>query len=106
MHSQQIKTRKQLWSRQLQIKVHYKQKSQFHVNSFLISDNRLLLSSSVNRALDHHHNHHDHLQESVLLTHPPFCPIYHLTPSQSENLPSEIRDRGVDVGVVVILGKY
>ena len=39
----------------------------------------------------------------ALLTHPPFCPAFCLTPGQSKALPEETRNRGVDVGVVVLL---
>lgn len=39
----------------------------------------------------------------VLLTHPPFCPIHCMTDRQKDNLPRDILERGVDVGVVVIL---
>ena len=39
----------------------------------------------------------------ALLTHPPFCPAFCLSPSQSKALPDETSKRGVDVGVVVLL---
>ena len=39
----------------------------------------------------------------ALLTHPPFCPAFCLTPSQSKAIPDETSKRGVDVGVVVLL---
>ncbi|MEE6527354.1 hypothetical protein FKM82_028676, partial [Ascaphus truei] len=32
-----------------------------------------------------------------------FCPIKNLSPDQAASLPEEIRTRGVDVGVVVLL---
>ena len=40
----------------------------------------------------------------VLLTHPPFCPIKQLSAEQAASLPPDITSRGVNVGVVVILG--
>ena len=40
---------------------------------------------------------------AALLTHPPFCPAFCLSPSQSKALPEETSQRGVDVGVVVLL---
>lgn len=40
----------------------------------------------------------------VLLTHPPFCPIKQLSAEQADSLPPDITSRGVNVGVVVILG--
>ncbi|XP_054847493.1 nucleoside diphosphate-linked moiety X motif 17 isoform X2 [Eublepharis macularius] len=39
----------------------------------------------------------------VLLQRPPFCPIKHLSDAQAALLPAETRDRGVDVGVAVLL---
>nr|XP_020665908.1 nucleoside diphosphate-linked moiety X motif 17 [Pogona vitticeps] len=39
----------------------------------------------------------------VLLKRPPFCPIKLLSADQAASLPGEIRDRGVDVGVAVLL---
>ena len=39
-----------------------------------------------------------------LLTHPPFCPIKQLSAEQAASLPPDITSRGVNVGVVVILG--
>ena len=41
----------------------------------------------------------------VLLTHPPFCPVLQLTSREAEALPLDIRERGVNVGVVAILGR-
>jgi len=38
-----------------------------------------------------------------LLTHPPFCPIQCMSSVEAGNLPGEISERGVDVGVVVVL---
>ena len=60
----------------------------------------MVLSSSTSpiEAIKEHH------QQPILLTHPPFCPIKCLRPSQAQNLPPEILNRGVDVGVVVLLG--
>lgn len=40
---------------------------------------------------------------SGLLTHPSFCPIHSMTDKEATDLPKEISERGVDVGVVVIL---
>ncbi|XP_075463985.1 m7GpppN-mRNA hydrolase NUDT17 isoform X2 [Ascaphus truei] len=39
----------------------------------------------------------------VLLQRAAFCPIKNLSPDQAASLPEEIRTRGVDVGVVVLL---
>ena len=39
----------------------------------------------------------------VVLTHPSFCPIHCLTPTAAESLAIETRQRGVDVGVVIVL---
>ncbi|XP_060116239.1 nucleoside diphosphate-linked moiety X motif 17 isoform X2 [Heteronotia binoei] len=39
----------------------------------------------------------------VLLQRPPFCPIKHLSDVQAASLPVETRDRGVDVGVAILL---
>lgn len=39
----------------------------------------------------------------VLLTHPPFCPVLQLTSEEAETLPHDIRERGVNVGVVTLL---
>lgn len=41
--------------------------------------------------------------EGGLLTHPPFCPIQCMDKHDIESLPRDIAERGVDVGVVVIL---
>ena len=38
-----------------------------------------------------------------LLTHPSFCPIQCMSSVEAGNLPEEISQRGVDVGVVVVL---
>ncbi|CAG0920465.1 unnamed protein product [Notodromas monacha] len=40
---------------------------------------------------------------AVKLTHPPFCPVSCISPEEKLRIPEEIVDRGVDVGVVVIL---
>ncbi|CAI9608965.1 unnamed protein product, partial [Staurois parvus] len=37
------------------------------------------------------------------LQRPPFCPIKNLSPDQAARLPEQIRDRGVDVGVAILL---
>jgi len=58
-----------------------------------LKDNQLILSS-------------DTITENAsmgLLTHPPFCPIHAMTHKQAADLPKDISERGVDVGVVVIL---
>jgi len=58
-----------------------------------LKDNKLVLSSKTE-------------PEDVrfgLLTHPPFCPIHCMTQKQALDLPKDIFERGVDVGVVVIL---
>uniref|UniRef100_A0A8C5PTZ2 m7GpppN-mRNA hydrolase NUDT17 n=1 Tax=Leptobrachium leishanense TaxID=445787 RepID=A0A8C5PTZ2_9ANUR len=39
----------------------------------------------------------------VQLKRPSFCPISNISPSQASSLPEEVRDRGVDVGVAVLL---
>lgn len=39
----------------------------------------------------------------VLLQRPPFCPVKHLSVTQATLLPTETRDRGVDVGVAILL---
>jgi len=64
-----------------------------------LRENKLVLSSSTSpiEAIKDHH------PQPILLTHPPFCPIKCLRPSQAQNLPPEILNRGVDVGVVVLL---
>jgi len=46
---------------------------------------------------------HKSIQHPVLLSHPPFCPTLNLTPGIASSIPSEIINRGVDVGVVTIL---
>jgi len=58
-----------------------------------LQQNKLILSSD---------KFHDN-NSQVLLTHPPFCPIHCMTNKQKDNLPQDILERGVDVGVVVIL---
>nr|DBA13914.1 TPA: hypothetical protein GDO54_004938 [Pyxicephalus adspersus] len=40
---------------------------------------------------------------SVQLQRPSFCPIKHLNPDQTALLPEQIRSRGVDVGVAILL---
>ena len=45
----------------------------------------------------------DSSPSSTLLTHPPFCPIKCLTPTALSQLPAATVQRGVDVGVVVLL---
>ncbi|XP_018425575.1 PREDICTED: nucleoside diphosphate-linked moiety X motif 17 [Nanorana parkeri] len=40
---------------------------------------------------------------SVRLQRPPFCPIKILSPDQAARLPEQIRARGVDVGVAIVL---
>ncbi|XP_071549467.1 nucleoside diphosphate-linked moiety X motif 17-like isoform X2 [Panulirus ornatus] len=40
---------------------------------------------------------------SYRVMHPPFCPIHHLDKEGSEALPEDIKTRGVDVGVAVLL---
>ncbi|XP_037785557.1 nucleoside diphosphate-linked moiety X motif 17-like [Penaeus monodon] len=35
--------------------------------------------------------------------HPPFCAIHKMTPAMRQDLPPEVKDRGVDVGVCIIL---
>jgi len=39
----------------------------------------------------------------ALLTHPPFCPAHCISPAEALALPMETQERGVDVGVVVLL---
>jgi len=39
----------------------------------------------------------------VLLSHPPFCPILHLSQDECTQLPSTTLTRGVDVGVVGLI---
>ncbi|KAM5129906.1 nucleoside diphosphate-linked moiety X motif 17 [Mantella aurantiaca] len=40
---------------------------------------------------------------NVRLQRPPFCPIKTLSPDQAARLPEDTRDRGVDVGVTILL---
>ena len=56
-----------------------------------LTDDRLVLSHPAKNSTP------------ALLTHPPFCPAFCLTPCQSKALPEETVNRGVDVGVVVLL---
>ena len=35
--------------------------------------------------------------------HPPFCPVLHLSDEEYQTLPDEIKNRGVDVGVVTLV---
>lgn len=58
------------------------------VSCEMTADNRLLLESS---------------SAGCQLTHPPFCPIFCSTQEDLARLPTEIQERGVDVGVVSIL---
>jgi 8-oxo-dGTP pyrophosphatase MutT (NUDIX family) len=68
-----------------------------HTHSALVSvelqDNRLTLSPARPASSP----------PPVLLTHPPFCPALCLGPAAALALPPDTRDRGVDVGVVVLL---
>ncbi|XP_015266318.1 PREDICTED: nucleoside diphosphate-linked moiety X motif 17 [Gekko japonicus] len=41
--------------------------------------------------------------KQALLQRPTFCPIKHLSDAQAASLPAETRDRGVDVGVAILL---
>eukprot|EP00092_Neocalanus_flemingeri_P041811 GFUD01045540.1.p1 GENE.GFUD01045540.1~~GFUD01045540.1.p1 ORF type:complete len:290 (-),score=50.99 GFUD01045540.1:120-989(-) len=58
-----------------------------------LKDNKLILSSDTTNENG----------PKALLTHPPFCPIHCMSEYQATNLPLDISERGVDVGVVVIL---
>jgi len=40
---------------------------------------------------------------SALLRHPPFCPVLHLSPQEAGELPLQVLERGVQVGVVTLL---
>lgn len=40
---------------------------------------------------------------TLIHQHPPFCPIHHLDEEGRDSLPPEIVERGVDVGVAVLL---
>ncbi len=39
----------------------------------------------------------------MFLQRPEFCPMHHLTDDMIDQLPTEIRSRGVDVGTAIIL---
>ncbi|XP_053225579.1 nucleoside diphosphate-linked moiety X motif 17 isoform X1 [Podarcis raffonei] len=64
---------------------------------FLISDrefagsNRVLLQKGKDK------------KRNLLPQRPPFCPIKHLTEAQASSLPVETQERGVDVGVAILL---
>ncbi|XP_023345985.1 nucleoside diphosphate-linked moiety X motif 17 [Eurytemora carolleeae] len=47
--------------------------------------------------------HKSDKESGVVLSHPPFCPILHLTQEDIAVLPADIAGRGVDVGVVGLL---
>ncbi|XP_055860296.1 nucleoside diphosphate-linked moiety X motif 17-like isoform X2 [Biomphalaria glabrata] len=57
-----------------------------------LKENKLILSNTG----------HDE-REKILIKHPAFCPAKHLTSDITHSLPEEIRTRGVDVGVAIIL---
>jgi len=61
--------------------------------SCLLEDNKLILSSNITTENG----------PPCLLSHPPFCPSHCMTEKQATDLPTDISERGIDVGVVVIL---
>jgi len=69
-----------------------------------LRENRLILWPDEENSADPPSNNINNTStSSILLSHPPFCPILNLTPGITASIPPDILNRGVDVGVVTIL---
>lgn len=66
-----------------------------------VKDNKLILSPTNDR--DTECKNSPPLLKGSLLTHPSFCPISHLPPTDIPAIPPEVLTRGIDVGVVTLL---
>ena len=59
------------------------------------SDNRLILWPDEENSAEPPSNNINNTQSSILLSHPPFCPILNLTPGITASIPPDILNRGV-----------
>ena len=71
--------------------------------TFINRDNKLILCKDTSTSSFTSSSTSSSTSPSSLLSHPPFCPIACLSPEERDLLPAETCQRGVNVGVVVIL---